>query len=146
MKQLSVLAVAFTLACVITTAGAEEDMSTGNYLLKACKQSIALYDHTNPVTSIGIAESLYCDGYLQGFNKGEYTVAVRAAYLKYGKKVKEKDVDEFLASCPPADVTLIQTEKVVVHYLENNPQSLHKKMYLLIPHALHEAWPCEGKK
>ena len=46
-------------------------------------------------------------------------------------------------SCPPETVTAEQGVRVVVAYLEANPQRLHESFNWLVVYALQQAWPCK---
>ena len=45
--------------------------------------------------------------------------------------------------CPPEGVTLGQAIKIVVKYLNANPEYLHLRGMQLAMDAVVEAWPCE---
>jgi hypothetical protein len=47
-----------------------------------------------------------------------------------------------MKSCPPTDVTVAQGVRVVVAYLEANPQRLHESFQALTILAFRTTWPC----
>lgn len=44
--------------------------------------------------------------------------------------------------CPPDGVTIDQTRKVVIKYIEDRPEQLHSPFLFLAIDALRKAWPC----
>jgi hypothetical protein len=44
--------------------------------------------------------------------------------------------------CPPDDVTIIQARKVIIKYIDDRPEQLHKPFVFLAIEALRQAWPC----
>jgi Ssp1 endopeptidase immunity protein Rap1a len=47
-----------------------------------------------------------------------------------------------LRSCPPKEVTIGQSVRVVLAYIERRPQRMHENFRGLTVEAIHEAWPC----
>jgi Rap1a immunity proteins len=47
-----------------------------------------------------------------------------------------------MKSCPPSEVSVSQGVRVVVTYLEANPQRLHESFQSLAILAFRTAWPC----
>jgi hypothetical protein len=47
-----------------------------------------------------------------------------------------------LSSCPPNGVTIGQTVRVVLAYIERRPQRMHENFRALAIEAMHQAWPC----
>jgi hypothetical protein len=67
-------------------------------------------------------------GYLQGFCSG---VVLSTIVYSPGRLV-----------CHPADADVTDGVRVLVKYMEENPQELQEDISLLSIKALHQAWPC----
>jgi hypothetical protein len=108
------------LAAVLLSqdADAQSDTVSANYLLPRCKAFLA----NEYVTLSATFEQGRCTGLVEG--------------LKY--------VDS--RSCAPKGVTLGQTVRVVVAYIERRPQRMHENFKELALEALREAWPCNSRQ
>ena len=53
---------------------------------------------------------------------------------------------EPITSCPPAEVTYGQVGRVIVAFLEANPNRTHEDFTYLAIEAFREAWPCKPSK
>jgi hypothetical protein len=49
-------------------------------------------------------------------------------------------------NCPPKGVTYGQDYLIVVKYIHNHPEEMHKQTSVLVLEALREAFPCPAKK
>ena len=47
-------------------------------------------------------------------------------------------------ACPPAQGSVLQSAKVLLRYLENNPNRLNEPGITIAIEALRDAWPCQG--
>jgi Ssp1 endopeptidase immunity protein Rap1a len=47
-------------------------------------------------------------------------------------------------ACPPAQGSALQSAKVLLRYLENNPDRLNEPGITVALEALRDAWPCHG--
>jgi hypothetical protein len=52
------------------------------------------------------------------------------------------DLPPRISWCRPQGVTLGQTARVILAYIERRPQRMHEDFVALAAEALHEAWPC----
>ena len=44
--------------------------------------------------------------------------------------------------CPPGGATMDQTRKVIIKYIDDRPEQLHRPFHDLAIEALRKAWPC----
>jgi hypothetical protein len=101
----------------------------GNNFLVECKGAVdALDGRGNPNNAIGTGR---CLGYMQGMTN---------LNIFYSVSLKDKNQLHF---CIPERVNSGQLARVVVKYLESNPQSLHENEGALTWSALVEAFPCK---
>lgn len=113
MQQIRTSMVALALFCTTTDALAE-DISSGSSYIDGCT---ALIEHNSQATA---------------FDKGMCAGAMQAIFA----------LAPTMNICPPAHVSGGQAVRIVVKYLSNNPEMLHKHFTILALTALKEAWPC----
>lgn len=99
-------------------ARAEQEIRSGGYYLRACQ---AFLDK----------------------NEGGSYIAGQCAGAVF---VMGYTLDSTEVICLPKGVTLGQTVRVILKYLENSPQSLHMDFPILALYALGAAWPCPARK
>jgi hypothetical protein len=111
---------ACSLYCTVI-ASAQQDTHSGNYLIDACR-----------VVASGATPKR--DGtLLAGICLGEIEAL---SGIAHGLE------DDRLRSCVPSTATRLQTAKVIVAYLDQNPARLHEPFIRLVLEALARAWPC----
>jgi hypothetical protein len=49
-----------------------------------------------------------------------------------------------LRACPPAQGSVLESAKVLLQYIDNNPDRLNEPGITLALEALRDAWPCRG--
>ena len=106
----------FALALLFLQASAASaQVGSGNDLLQACNANLA-----------GIPEgnNFYCLG-------------VVTTVLQLQSKLDEQD-----KFCPPSQISVQQAVRVIVKFLNSNPEALHLKASTLTVSALKQAWPC----
>jgi hypothetical protein len=116
MPLLTIIIVAVTLG-LSTASKAEEDIYSANFMLEACKE--------NPKESV----------FLRGVCAGQLQSIVLLASVGMLESGNAK-------ICPPPQVTLGQAKKVVIKYIEQQPEDMHQPFLLLAIVALSKAWPC----
>ena len=94
----------------------------GNDLIKWCQD-------INSDTSV--AKSSFGSGYCMGTMSTVYTLA---NYINSGVSIK---------MCPPSTMTNEQMARIVVKYLQQNPEVLHLDAATLTFSALRTAYPCK---
>lgn len=76
-------------------------------------------------------------GFLQGAGRmREYHAAIVTAAFPAWKD----------QTCVPANATVGQVARVLVKFLEDNPNRLHEPVGLLYMEALYDAFPCKRKR
>ena len=113
---MKLLLVAAAIILAVLPAKADEDKSSGNYLIKACQRAL---DNFNDW------QAGYCLGWVDGIS------AVN---------------DGLNLVCMTDHVTRGQAVRVVVKYLQDHPKDLDRSGAILVAEALQEAWPCPPKK
>ena len=119
-----------TLFVVMLTAGpsqSTEAAGTGMSLLTACRDA----EDGKPIT----VESAGCASYTMGS-----VDASRFYAALYDRELP------FRVFCAPENVTPLQYVKIVVKFLRDHPEQLHRSQQLLTQDALHAAFPCVKTK
>jgi hypothetical protein len=137
---------AFLLLALISISATADtaDMYTGNGLLHVCKRGLNALDGVNQSNS-NVEDGLKCINYLTGFDLSHDTIASYRAVERYGTKATLDKQKQQQIYCLPTNVTMGQVARVVVKYLENDPQHLHLGSGALVLSALIEAYPCKKK-
>ncbi|MBX3324890.1 MAG: hypothetical protein KF682_03225 [Nitrospira sp.] len=105
-----------------SSAGAQDYSLTGNDFLRRCDGPFS-----NEVEKLGYAS--FCTGYLQGFQQMQHiVVGMRNVQPLYCEPTQSGNYE--------------QLERIVVKWLKNNPEQLHRDARLLVTKALMEAFPC----
>src|SRR5262245_8545880 len=122
MLRLVTVAPIFGLAIAspTSTATAQSDQVSGNYMLRGCKdvaeQRTQVADAALTGKCVGVIETLML---LQ---------EVLPAAARF---------------CAPASSNFPQVARIVVKFMEANPQRTHEPLVLLAQEALNKAWPCK---
>lgn len=98
---------------------------SGSEFLEACKY----VDNANVAHTFDIAN---CLGWVDGFMEG-----VRISD-EFRTEPKEKGM-----TCPPAQVSVLQLERVIKKYIEERPERQHLPTRYLASEALIKAFPCQ---
>lgn len=113
--RLTVAAVAVALAS--TKVSAEESPYSGNAIYKDCK---------------AVATSFVGDS--DTFARGVCVGIVNELFYS-------SNGSDF---CAPENIGVFQGVRVVVKYMDDNPQELHKKLPELVMRSFALAWPCKS--
>ena len=105
----------------VSTACAEEDVNSGNYVLEGCQ---ALAD-SNRLSQNNLMKVGVCAGAITAVSD-----------IMTARK----------AMCLPQGVTHQQSAMVVSKYMLNHPEELNEGYTMLIAQAFHDAWPCKAEK
>lgn len=113
---------AIVLICSISSAIAQTYTFTGNDLLQRCNGPYSSETEK-------LAFSNFCIGYIQGLQQMQHVVVgIRNVAPLY---------------CEPTQSgTYTQLESVIIKWLNNNPEQLHRDARILVTKALIEAFPC----
>jgi len=117
------LILTFSAAC---HGQARIQVGTGNDLKEFCSAF-----HIDSPTLLQASHAGQCIGYIQGVQDSEKYR--NAAHLEASA----------LSFCISQDVEYGQVLDVVEKYLKDNPALLHHDAFLLVHHALHDAFPCK---
>jgi hypothetical protein len=111
------------MVLAVTTAGAEEDKKSANFLLPYCKLSLK-----EPVAS---------NAFFNGVCYGAVST------IMYMFDFFHDPNHSLFCTVIPDTVTQEQAVRVVVRYGDIHPQETHKSFQTVAMTALHEAWPCK---
>ncbi|MGA2086582.1 MAG: Rap1a/Tai family immunity protein, partial [Terracidiphilus sp.] len=87
-----------------------------------------------PEDSAELAKGMHCLGYLSG-------VTDTYLFWKYTNNTQKAKV--YVPACIPEGATNFELARVVVKYLNDHPNQLHKSYRLLVMLALEDAYPCK---
>jgi Rap1a immunity proteins len=118
------LVLGIAIAMVATSALAQEDKSSANYMLPYCRAAVN-----------NQAPTLSSDAVMQGMCVG-LVDAIDFMMSKYPPEEQE------YRSCPPSDVILRQAVQVVIAYIDARPERISENFKTLAIEAIHDAWPC----
>lgn len=128
MRTASALVLAAAVYVLSSPAhAASKQLSDGNALLDACSAAIALSEERD----IGVKRTLvafHCLGYIDGL------LDAHAIYRAL--------TDARLICLPENGIRSGQAVRIVVHHLEENPETLHQSGRILAYVALATAFPC----
>lgn len=109
---------------VMTLGGGNAVAMTGNELLESCKNAASESSTKNSSFSAG-----FCLGSMQ-------SVGDLLTFVNAGLETEAR-------ICLPATVTNGQASRVVVKYLQDNPEKLHLNGTALVVMAIQKAFPCK---
>jgi F0F1-type ATP synthase assembly protein I len=115
----SLLAAAILLWASSTAVAQQEDVTSGNVFLPACKSFLIAHIDPSPKA-------------LDAFYMGECVGIVATVSI----------LAESVGSCPPMNSTAAQQVRVVVSFLEAHSERLHENFIDLAIDAFRQAWPC----
>jgi hypothetical protein len=102
----------------------EPDKYSANYMLRHCRAAVNNENLARPA-----------DAAMQGMCVGIID-AIGFMMSEFPPKEKEQ------SSCPPSKVTLEETVRAVITYIEARPERMHENFKMLVIEAIHDAWPC----
>lgn len=116
--KIALLTAALALAPISSAFATEPDFSSGNYMLQHCEHYVFKHGQFD-----------VWDGECGG------TIAT-LTFLSNA-------LPEGFKTCPPKGHTKEQAARVVVSFMQNNPQLLNEPFRILAMTALSQAWPCK---
>jgi Rap1a immunity proteins len=119
-----VLGIAMGLVVGISALAQEPDKYSADYMLRYCRAAVSNEALTRPA-----------DAAMEGMCVGIID-AIGFMMSEFPPQEKEK------SSCPPSKVTLEQTVRAVITYIEARPERMHENFKTLVIEAIHDAWPC----
>ncbi|MBN9598016.1 MAG: hypothetical protein J0G36_22035 [Afipia sp.] len=108
----------FTLFSSSASHAQKPEYGSGNYMLKHCQHFLQENYRYDPF-----------DGECSG---------IVSTAMFFGKSLPPD-----FRFCVPESASLGQAIRIVIKYMESNPQLLHLDLRGLATTALHEAWPCK---
>jgi hypothetical protein len=114
-----VVLLAWPMGSYLPSVRADQDVTTGTWLLGACELSLKATDHDSHVNVF----DAYRDGYCRGLTRG---IGAASPFV-----------------CLPGEVAGEQEVRVVTKYLEDHPKELQLSGTRLTERALSEAFPCK---
>lgn len=111
---------------IIISITSSSSLADGNILLKSCQSAIDLETEENKSKQ---ASALYCMGLIRG-----------ATYMHY---MFTETKSTGLYCLPDKKLKINQMLRVVVKYLNQHPEKLHKNETLLIAFSFIDSFPCK---
>jgi hypothetical protein len=131
MKRLVLIAVLLLCCAPLSHALSRID---GNRLLHDCQAGIKFADGKDLSRDEAI-QSSECLAYVEGSLDGS----------DFWKVIDQRDGNKNMPHhCIPNGVTMEQTVRVLMKYLEGHPQELHENGWVCVHAAMLEAFPCKG--
>lgn len=131
----------FVLTVFILGARAPSAIEDGNELLSTCKIAVAYIDSKSRDTETGV-EAVACFRYLNGFNDG-YVAGVVAALKRIEKRGAQITLRDLETICGMGETPAIQRARMVIKYLEERPERLHRPAALVTGEAMSFYFPCK---
>ena len=119
----------FVFSCIVISTPVKTYAFDGNKLLDLCQSAIRINDHGSGKSG-DYQDAGYCFGFMHGISLTYITLNVT-------DMLKRK-----FACLPREGVQNLQAARIVVGYLKNNPNLLHKDAHLLTTKAFINAFPC----
>lgn len=129
-----ILCVLFLLGAA--NAGAEDQLRaewTGSDLLANCSAFVKVLNGDKS-SKESLEKAGYCYGYLVGISDG--------LHLMMGVAMQTKSAKNPSLICTPPGTTVGQHARVLVKYLKDHPEHLHKNSGVLSYVAFTDAFPC----
>jgi Rap1a immunity proteins len=112
----------------------DTEKDNGNKLLDSCGEVVKALD--NPNYNADTSKFSWCIGYMRGYN-----AAMSMQRTASSTTYSEYKTTGFLGVLLPDGVTNGQIAKVIVKWLQDHPQDLHKDADMLTLSILREAFP-----
>lgn len=147
------------LACAVTPACAQKKIdypTDGNGLLDYCSVLVDSVDSPSSLTSLSsdrfneqMMKFPWCAGYLQATqDRLEITQISIALTSMLGVTLSGPDKEKAAAfellrgACIPEKAPILQLARVLVKWLREHPEELHKPKGVLMDQALKDSFPC----
>lgn len=121
---------------------------TGAAWLPGCKSAILMWENDGSLTTEQIVDAIGCSNYVRGFWEGSDSAYALLAAQRANEQKKKTIESQFYSSrlwCSPHNnnVSVPQTIRVFVKYMEEHPEELHEKVSILATRAFMKAFPCK---
>jgi len=136
MKRFAFVAVVLGLSLSLSAAHSHaQGTLTGINLQRECQSAVEAYlKPPDTILSVGAA---HCIGLVTGIAYGMTMWETTNTHKHLSM--------ETVPACIPEAATSEEFVKVVLHYLDENPNQLHESEGLLVFLAFHQAYPCSAK-
>jgi hypothetical protein len=125
MRRIAITSALLMALSITGSAAQQRDLNSANYHLPGCKGFIDPRSTSSLGTEIG-----FCVGAVEAI-----------AFMVTGKLAIKGN---WRCANIPAGVTIGQLVRVVVQYIEAQPQRMHQSFNLLALEALVATWPCDN--
>lgn len=115
----------FTVLMFITPVSCLAD---GNWLLEHCSAALLIDSGQTPDDASAVTKAVGCVGFIRG---------IRDTATIYQSMSKDN-----MLVCIPDETRTDQLTKVIVKFLQDNPQHLNRNEAILALRALKDAYPC----
>ncbi len=131
MRRHTLLVAFLTLCALPAFAGPD-----GNQILDKCQTTIRLYDNNQEGSAQENLDSGWCIGWVGSI------VELNHMHLDTSEISGKPDLFQF---CPPKQgLSGIQAIRVVVKFLQEHPEELHRRGVVLTIAALKQGFPCSS--
>jgi Rap1a immunity proteins len=127
------------MALLATTALAQQNKDSANYLLPACRAFV----EPKELANVDPMDMALCLGTVLGLaHVAKYSVVSSAAFSGPGKSRAMKE--HWRCVDIPSDASQAELMHAVVGYIEARPKRLHESFRTLALEGLFDAWPCKS--
>jgi hypothetical protein len=121
---MTILATVWLFLAVAEECRATSVATTANALLRECQLSQRIMTDEPKLTRLELLQAGHCMGFVEGFI---HTGRVLPVPLRF---------------CTPKEVTLDRAVRVLIEYLNSNPEVAHQDGEILTGIAFQTTWPC----
>jgi hypothetical protein len=136
--KLVTLLLSFALVAPALSQGKHPAPVNGNELLDFCKEIVHAMDDSH--YAVDNSKFQWCAGYLRGF-----VDSLLALQVLMTSSFSERTTKGPAGISIPDNVSLGQTSRIVVKWLESNPKDLHQDAGTLTLVILRDAFRCQPK-
>ena len=134
MRRIMIFMVLSALLYAVPTKAQEK--FDGTTLLARCGDVVKVLD--NPQARTSDYNGGFCLGFITGMEEARFAVA-----MSYSKTYEESTKMAVLGIKMPEDVSYGQIARVLVKWVQDNPNRLHEQASLIYVLAMREAFPAD---
>lgn len=136
MKTLLLCAVVLSVLPALPARARNLSSVDGNVLLTKCHPALQMAEVTPKLSQDEWTAAFYCLGFVQGAMDAD------AVWQTAQTKALGAKAHSILFYCAPQDASWPQIIRVLVKWLEDNPDKLNLSGYDVINFAMSKAYPC----
>jgi hypothetical protein len=136
MRTLLLCAVVLLVLPALPACARNLSSVDGNVLLTKCHPALQMAEVTPKLSQDEWAAALYCLGFVQGAMDAD------AVWQTAQTKALGAKAHSILFYCAPQDASWPQIIRILVKWLEDNPDKLNLPGYDVINFAMSKAYPC----